>query len=235
MIRLAKRMIPESVKVAIKSHVRDVKLRLVFRELLSREASEALTQSELERFRVAHGNIGFSGDSEYLLEIARQTAKADGPILECGRGVSTLIVGLIASRRGIPVISLEQDEGWRDAVTRDLRLLGIPDVTVLRAPLVSYGSYEWYDIDSFQLPHHFVRVFCDGPTSCRSWRFGVVPVLGQRGIGFDEIVCDDADDPASASTLERWGAEFGLSVERLAGAKGELAICRPVMGTVVVP
>jgi len=230
-IALAKRMIPEGIKTAIKSRIRNARLRLLFRELSTRRTHEGLTKSDLERFRVAHGNTGYSADSEYLLEIARQATKADGPILECGSGVSTLVIGMIASRSGIRVISLEQDERWGDAVTRDLQLLGISSVEVIRVPLVSYGSYDWYDIDAEQLPHHFYRVFCDGPTSCKGWRFGVVPVLGQLGIGFDALVCDDADDPASASTLMRWESEFGLSVERRVGMQGELAICRPATGT----
>jgi hypothetical protein len=69
------------------------------------------------------------------------------------------------------------------------------------------------------LPDHFAVVSCDGPAVVRSdaaWRVGVVIVLKNRGITFDEILLDDVDDPRSGALIERWQRE-GLTVETATG------------------
>jgi hypothetical protein len=57
-------------------------------------------------------------DAEVLLNLARST---DGPILECGSGLSTILLGLVAARNGNKVWSLEQKPWWAERVRSTLK------------------------------------------------------------------------------------------------------------------
>jgi hypothetical protein len=181
----------------------------------------------LREFRQAFGNSGFSGDCRFLAECARRASQATTAVLECGSGASTIVVGLLAARRGIRVTSLEQDAAWYDTVQRDLDRLGIRNVDLYCAPLRNFGEYDWYDIDRVPLPPRFDAALCDGPAFCRGWRSGLLPVLSDREVEVVEVLCDDADDPNAPTMIEFWKNRYGAVAEIMEGADGTIAVVRP--------
>src|SRR5262245_64264353 len=113
-----------------------------------------------------------SAGPEYLTTVISKAMITTGPILECGSGLSTLILGLIAERRRLQVWSLEEDHTYgRDVAMRVSRFQAVP--RLLYTPLAEYGDYEWYAVPG-HLPADFTLVVCDGPSpKCRGGRYGL--------------------------------------------------------------
>lgn len=181
----------------------------------------------------AWGNTSFSADAGYQAEIAARALARRGPMLECGSGLSTLVLGVIADARHAGVWSLEQDREWHRLVSTMLARFGIQRVALWHTPLVPRGDYAWFDLTGRDLPRAFLHVFCDGPAVLphwparlhAGWRRGVVPELLRLGIGFDEIVLDDADD-ARCEALTRYWNRLGVATRIVQTPSGPFVIGR---------
>lgn len=159
-------------------------------------------------------NEGYSADIDYLKEIARQAGQTPGPILECGTGLTTLVLATVAARRGVEVWSLEQDPAWASRVTRTLGAAAPRELSVACAPLVSYGEYAWYSPPADRMPQKFVLVVCDGPTEdAPGGRYGLLPVMRSRLARGAIILLDDADRRSELAVLRRWQDEYRVLVE----------------------
>jgi predicted O-methyltransferase YrrM len=163
----------------------------------------------------AWGNEDYSANLPYLEEVARRAATADGPILECGSGLTTILLAAVAGRRGVPVHSLEHTPEWHRRVASVLRRCGIPGVRLHLVPLVDHGSFAWYEIPSEDWPSEFCIAICDGPPSeTKGGRYGLLPRVGAKLPAGALIVLDDATRPPETAMRHRWRAERDL-VERV--------------------
>lgn len=172
------------------------------------------------------GNAGFSSEPEYLDAVAAEAAATRGAILECGSGLTTLVLTTIAAGEGRAVWSLEADPDWCRTIQLALGRLGL-SAELRLAPLRNYGDFDWYDVESLELPL-FSLVVCDGPAGrTRGGRFGLVPVLRDRLDVGCTILLDDAERPGEREVLRRWDAEAGLRHE-LRGREKRYAVARVV-------
>jgi hypothetical protein len=203
------------------------------RELRERDWEGGVDTSLLDELRTAFGNTDWSADTMYLAALADRVLGTPGPFLECGSGLTTVVAGALAERRGRRVVSLEQDEAWHAHVTQTLRRFEIGAVTCSYAPLRPYGEYVWFDLRDTMLPTEFSAVFCDGPAVGRrwpeplrgNWRAGLVPILAERHIRFGEILLDDADDPRCGQLRRVWEAA-GITTEVVETATGPIVVGR---------
>jgi Methyltransferase domain len=158
---------------------------------------------------VGWDNERWSAGPEYLDAVAAAALGEQGPILECGSGITTLVLATISEYTGSQVLTLEQDERCFELVRSRLRRLGL-EADVRLTPLRSYGEYDWYDIDPADL-HAFSLVVCDGPPGAtRGGRFGLLPVLRERLLPGCAILVDDAARPAEQEILRRWSHDVSL-------------------------
>jgi hypothetical protein len=188
----------------------------------------------LTALRHAWGNENWSADVGYLGALVRRVVCATGPILECGTGLTTIVTGVLADRRGVEVLSLEQDPTWAEFVQSRLSRLGISAVTLVHAPLRTYEGFLWYDVDALKFPDSFELAVCDGPAIYgqpepyqRAWRVGLLPVLRDRGVRVDEILLDDADDDRTPALRAHWEREYHLRVRIEHTPTGEHLIASP--------
>jgi hypothetical protein len=207
------------VKDRLKEARRAARLRLAVRGLRTLPEVAAVEPSRLARLRTAWGNDAFTAPLRFLEVVADRARNTGGPILECGSGCSTLVLGLIAAVSGAEVWSLEHDPVWHQETRKRLDRCGLPDVRLIHAPLRSYGAYDWYaPPGELVLPDRFTVVVCDGPPSMgtRGGRYGLLPVLGDRLGPGTEILLDDASRDEEAAVIQRWSAErpFRLDVDR---------------------
>jgi hypothetical protein len=162
----------------------------------------------LRRLHAGWSNEGWSGETMYLEAVWREALKARR-VLECGSGLSTVIMGKVARETGAEIWSLEHMPAWKDKVNGVLSNLGLPN-RVVEAPMKSYGEYEWYTLPS-NLPGDFDLVICDGPPSAtKGGRYGLVPVCADRIAGA-KILLDDTERPEEQAVMQRWEKEFGFS------------------------
>lgn len=153
-------------------------------------------------------------EATFLSEVSHQSAIAEGPVLECGSGLTTIVAGLYA-RYG--VWSLEHHARYRRMVMRSLQKCDVQGVVVNLAPLVSYGDFSWYSVPS-ELPGQFSFVICDGPPSeTPGGRIGLMPILGSRLDPEGTVLLDDFTRPGEYEAINLWTQHYNLVVRSTSG------------------
>jgi hypothetical protein len=169
-----------------------------------------------------------SASEEYLQALFRHASASRGPILECGSGLSTLLLGIAAQHAGQKVYSLEDHSEWLKVVRSALRRYKITSVELCLSPLREYGDYEWYDPPQAILPKDFALVVCDGPQgTAHGGRYGLMPVLGERLGSGCVVLLDDASRMSEQQVLARWDEELHISHEIFGTSKPYARLCMP--------
>lgn len=157
------------------------------------------------------GNSGWPAKEELLAAMVTLAWETQGTVLECGCGLSTILLALVARQKGQRVVSIEHIEDYAIAIRSTLRRFGLANVEILVSPLVAYQDYDWYEIPEGTFREQEISlVVCDGPPeSTRGCRHGVLPLtlpfLGRGAV----ILLDDVQS-GGASVLARWKKEYGL-------------------------
>ena len=223
-LRVVKGLVPARIRRAVKESLRERRLGRAVRRVAGLPAAGRPTREMLAELHAGWGNEGFAARVEYLEEVAARAAQARGPILECGSGLTSVLLGLVAGRRGVETWSLENSPEWRARVAAALSRHGVAGVRVCDAPLKSYGGFSWYDPPA-GVPRDFDLVVCDGPPgSTEGGRYGLLPVFGGRLAGGAVILLDDAEREEEAAVLARWAREARLSVEMRRASTNEFAV-----------
>lgn len=144
----------------------------------------------------------YAASPEMLFAAYNFALNAKGPILECGSGLTTLVMGIAAERSGVAVHSLEHELDWVRTMRKRLR--GMDRVFLHHAPLEEY----WPDFVSYRIPValeslDYSILVCDGPQ--RKWgRDGVFRLL-ERQISGAHWLIDDTDDPNIVAMVKKYG------------------------------
>ena len=167
------------------------------------------------------GNELWAAESLYLAEVVRSAERATGSILECGSGLTTLLMSAVSGRRGIQLHSLEHDATWHAKVVEALRETGAPTATVHLAALRDYGEFDWYDVPLDDLPADVSLVICDGPPSgTRGGRSGMLPSVRSRMAPVCVVLLDDANRPAERQLVQEWSREAHTTPEINTSSRG---------------
>jgi hypothetical protein len=157
---------------------------------------------------------GYKGSvkHEYASAFLRYARTADGPILECGSGLSTILLGLTAERTGNKVWSLEDKSFWAEKVRSTLQRYDIKSVELCKTNLRDYGPYWWYDPPKVKMPKNFSLVVCDGPpASTPGGRYGMLPIMKPHLKPGCIVLLDDARRVEERKILATWAQESGTS------------------------
>lgn len=174
------------------------------------------------------GNEGMSAGEGFIQALVRHAWDAPGPILECGAGLSTLLLGSVAERTGNRVCSLDHEPFWVDKVRATLAQHDIGSVSVYSAPLKSLGPHSWYAPRAAQLPADIGLVVCDGPPGdTPGGRYGLLPAVRSHLRPGCVILLDDAQRAGEQEALARWASELSVGFEILGGERA--------YGRIVVP
>src|SRR5882672_8838489 len=166
------------------------------------------------------GNEGWSAQHEYLAACVERALGTNGAILECGSGLSTVLLAIVARERGLLLWSLEHVPVWAERVQGCLVQRRIEGVRIHVAPLRLYGDFEWYAAPLADMPRQFTLVVCDGPPSAtRGGRYGLLPVMKDRLSDDCLILLDDASRPSEQAIVQRWAEEAQCLVSLHGDAK----------------
>jgi hypothetical protein len=166
------------------------------------------------------GNDDWSALDEYLTDCLRYALVCNGPILECGSGLTTILVGAIARKRNLAMWSLEHLPAWGERVTRYSRKYGLDSVNISVRPLKDYPHFTWYDPPLDSMPDKFTLVICDGPPSgTRGARYGLAAIMKERLNPGCVILLDDAGWDTQQNTAARWGLELQGDYDTLGSRK----------------
>jgi hypothetical protein len=224
-IGILKRVMPTAVKGLAKDALVNWKLRHAVNEIRVLPAGDMPTAEMLVNLQIGWNNDGYVARTGFLAEVAKHALTTSGPILECGSGLTSLLVGLLAGKRGVKTYSLEHMEEWRDRVNASLKRCKIPNVQVELASLKEFGDFTWYDAPLTKLPKQFALAICDGPPGhINGGRYGLLPLLGSCLASESVILLDDAERPGEAEVLRRWRTESNISVALRETANGSYAV-----------
>ncbi len=221
MLDVARTVVPRPVRRWLRQRPRRALFDQAMHEFARQTPARAGLSAPLVR-QLIHGwaNEKMSASEEYLQAIFVQAGESPGPILECGSGLSTLVLGVAARRSGQRVFTLEDDPFWASVVRAALARFDIDTVDVCAAPLRNHGDYEWYEPPRQRLPDDFALVICDGPQGTTpGGRYGLLPVLGPHLRSGCVILLDDAMRDGEQQVLARWDDELHVSHEVFGNVK----------------
>jgi hypothetical protein len=200
-------------------------LRRTSHQVATLAEGQGLDRKTLDAMRRAWRNPLYTATLDYLEELSRLTASAEGAVLECGSGLSTLLLGLLTQSRGLRVWSLEHLPRWHDRVASSLQKCRIENVELCLAPLRNYEAYSWYAPPLERMPKDFRLVVCDGPPGTTpGGRYGLLPIMGEHLAPDCVILFDDAARQGEAQVLRRWRDEFGVRVTLIDAERGLAAV-----------
>jgi hypothetical protein len=235
---IARRVLPTSLRRHLSRAHRHVVFRRAMRRFLRAPAAYAEPGDPvLLELIYGWGNELWSALDEYLAACIQCALVAKGPILECGSGLSSLVVGAIATQRRVEHCVLEHSPEWAANVQRHCDRYRLDSVRICVAPLRNYGEFDWYDPPVDSLPGDFALVICDGPPRWnRGGRFGLVPILRSRLQARSVILLDDAAREQEREIARQWAAELDASCETLGTTKPYMRLTvPPATGGVVRP
>jgi len=204
------------VKQLLKSTMMSVLLSDGVRRLRLSASRGRVDEEGLAELWLGWNNPQWCATIEMLNMVAafatRQSART---MLECGSGVSTIVMGIIAEARGSRVVALEADRAWHGLMVNTLKRLRIRSVEMRYAPLVHGESSDWYDASALDDIERVDLFICDGPTGdTRGGRSGasshVLPMLAPRAV----IVIDDVHRAPEQDLANRFGQVGETSMSR---------------------
>ncbi len=177
--------------------------RALFPRVRGLSPGQAPDRPLLRDLAKAWANPGFSAGYPYLRRIAE--CAGAGPILECGSGLSTIMMAMITAERRTPILSLEHTPIWRQRVQSVLDALDLSHARVLDCPVVRFGLYDWYQVPE-ALPEGIRLVVCDGPPGrdTRGGRYGLLPQIGDRLHPDATILLDDSHRRGERRVIDTW-------------------------------
>lgn len=152
-------------------------------------------------------------------------------IVECGSGVSSILLGYAVQKLGSGrIVALEHDKNFADESLRRLREHGLEDVVEVRyAPLAPWRrdgedrEWLWYDVEAIKDLDGIGLVFVDGPPGDLGplARYPAVPALLPHAADDVVFALDDANRPDEWAVSSRWTEELaGFERLRLRKDKG---------------
>jgi predicted O-methyltransferase YrrM len=212
---IAKILVPPGVRRLLRGAHRGLTFRRAMRRFLaSPEAALRPGSSILADLSYGWGNEGWSAREDFIADSLHHALTTSGPILECGSGLSTILLGAIATQRGLPYWALEHLPQWVARGQRHLERYRLGAVKLCLAPLKDYGDFSWYDAPLASMPGEFSLVICDGPPGgTKGGRYGLLPVLGNRLRPGCIVLLDDASRDQELAVARRWESELSAATE----------------------
>jgi predicted O-methyltransferase YrrM len=228
MFRQLTRMTPAAIKDPIKRYHRDHRLRRAVEAAYRTPPGEMPPALVLDECAEAWGYSGFRAGGGFVDRVAREALTTPGPVLEIGSGLTTILLGLLAGRRGVQTWSLEHWPDYHRSLARTLTRSRVTSVRTVLAPLKDHGEYAWYDSPDFAaMPRNFRLVIADGPPGdTKGGRYGLLPIMKDHLAPDALIVLDDAERPGEQAVLQRWKADFNLASELHWHGDKAWAVCR---------
>lgn len=146
----------------------------------------------------------WGADEEVLFCAVAAARKADGPIIETGSGLTTV---LMAAATDQTVWCIEHNEHFANQTRELARSAGVSNIAIVHCDIKD----GWYDItdDLAEMPDHFAVGLNDGPPRAFGDRMKFFEVFGDK---CDLIIADDANVQKYADKLKSWAGSRNRSI-----------------------
>ena len=168
------------------------------------EAGRLPDEILIRKLVYAWGNQGYSAQINYIQTMLQHALQTSGDIVECGSGLSTLMVGVIAKKRNIQMSSFEHFPFWAHRVQKEIDLYNLSLNKLYITPLKSYGSFDWYDISNVEIANIGLCI-CDAPPGdTRGGRRGFLPLFLNKMLPNAVILIDDTSRQDEQNMIREW-------------------------------
>jgi predicted O-methyltransferase YrrM len=217
--RTLRRMLPRPLKSFLKNRWNEARFHAACRKLLALPQGEALPVPLIEQLRSSWDNEGMAASTTLLQALARLIPQHRHGILECGSGLTTIVMGALTRGTGRRVVALEHMPDWALRVQGVLDRLGLGHVQVVHSALEEFEDFAWYEVEPTHIAGPFDLVLCDGPPA-RTFggRRGLLPRMQSLLEPGAVILFDDPNVPSEQETLRTWQARFAIRY-RLEGSE----------------
>ncbi len=229
LLKVHKAVVHVSVRQYLRARHRDYVFRRAMTKFLRDPRGVIATPNKvISDLTYGWGNEGWSASDEYLLSCLQFALASHGPILECGSGLTTIMLGVVAHGTGNIVWTLEHDQVWYERVNKYIKRFKIRSVRLCFSPLKDFGDFCWYTVPLDLMPDMFSMVVCDGPPGrTRGGRYGLLPIMKQRLKPGATILLDDAEREQEKAIAIRWADELGTTYRTLGFKKPFIQITIP--------
>lgn len=155
-------------------------------------------------------------------------------IVECGAGVSTLLIGKVLKQMGEGhIYTIEDDKHWFNVMTTAIKQNRLNEyVTIFHAPLGpnTRANELWYDESVVQEVKdsisHIDVLLVDGPKSTSAFsRFPALPMFAPHIDSTSLIILDDTKRYYEKEVIKKWKEHFNLEIEKFdANLRGQTFI-----------
>jgi len=194
----AKAVITDSLGAALRRQ-RGLTLRHI-----ADKVREGSNNMELLSEALRHLENPYGALADLLLLAVLAARKANGPILEIGSGLSTILMAAAAPEQ--TVWCIEHDPIWAERLKEMAYEAGTTNINLCTQPIKD----GWYDLSDIELPDQFALALVDGPPRRLGSRMPFYERLAGR---CDAIVVDDVHDPTYADDITTWASQNGRQVD----------------------
>ncbi len=158
-----------------------------------------VTEKFLQELVGLWSNSAWTADPEFLMALVAE-CKDGTAVLECGSGLSTLLMGKLGR---VSILSLESNPEWAEYMKSAARKLDLGNVEIRYAPIAEYGNYSWYGAELHD-DYSWDLAVCDGPPeSTPGGRVGLLQGLSAASPGA-RILLDDSHRPSEQAAMAEW-------------------------------
>lgn len=147
-------------------------------------------------------NNHWGAGPNFLLISVAAARKAEGPIIETGSGLTTILMAAAAPDQ--LVYCVEHNEHFANITRTMAQACGLTNIAIVHCTIKD----DWYDITD-ELPDHYALGLNDGPPRHLGDRMKFLHLLGDK---CDMVITDDADDPDYADQLTTWAGNKGRHI-----------------------
>ena len=119
-----RQLVPAGLRRRLRALHREFVLQRAVRRIRAHDDYVPLSDRAVKQLLYGWGNA-WSLQAELITELWHRAWHTRGPVLECGSGLSTVLLGIAAERQGYEVYSLEHDEAWHAKVSAVVGRLGL--------------------------------------------------------------------------------------------------------------
>lgn len=176
------------------------------RRLRASVDGEAPTSAVSELY--AHwGDPLSQADESFLRSCLSEAAQAQGPIVQCGASLLTLVLGAVcqgeatASRQ---LWCLEHDAHWASVVRSWLTQYRIGNTHVITSRAQLADGFVWYGVDPARLPADLSLVLCEGARATPRGIIGTLERLGGRLASTSTVLARHVNRAEDLRALQTW-------------------------------
>lgn len=203
-----------SLARATGNHTRQLRLDRQLRDVW-RTLPNTVPDDALMGLWATWGDELTSSRMPYLRAALAEAARAEGPIVQCGGDLSSVLIGMICHQAEIPEKHLwviEHNAHWSNVIRSWIERYEIAKAHVIASPAELFDGFVWYVLDPARLPQGFSLVLCEGSSALPASARGVVERLADRLDHRCVILARNAKRPRDLKFVSDWAKSQGAPI-----------------------